>query len=406
MGATARQRCAAAMFAVAMLTAACSSSGEPEGDGTTSANGSPTVPEAVPTDDLPRIRPTVEPPGSVATPAYGDDLLVVDDETLPSDLIEQIEAIKVKGRPAVARTEQFSLGQASVENRLLNVAAVDPAGYRLFSDIDREWQDPWDRIAGGEIAVFQRLQERLPLDEDDYLAVGSGTDFNAIHVAAWLRYQVGTIDALVNKAWGKELGLPENNALLINTGGIAPSDVRKAIEKIDDTLSITALDIVAETGIDPNTFQTIVPVGTYADAVGVYRYTPIGGGAIRPDPGWVEEYIITDTVPIIGTVTCNKYMMPQLKAALGEIVTMGLGDQLHYHAGCFVPRFIAGSNTLSNHSFGLAIDLDSRENGRGTVGTMHPTVVAIFKRWGFDWGGDWKWTDPMHFELREIVSPG
>jgi len=32
--------------------------------------------------------------------------------------------------------------------------------------------------------------------------------------------------------------------------------------------------------------------------------------------------------------------------------------------------------------------------------------VEIFKRWGFGWGGDWRYTDPMHFELNRIVNPG
>jgi hypothetical protein len=32
-------------------------------------------------------------------------------------------------------------------------------------------------------------------------------------------------------------------------------------------------------------------------------------------------------------------------------------------------------------------------------------VVAIFKHWGFTWGGDWKYTDPMHFEMNQLVQP-
>ena len=31
-------------------------------------------------------------------------------------------------------------------------------------------------------------------------------------------------------------------------------------------------------------------------------------------------------------------------------------------------------------------------------------VVEIFKRWGFAWGGDWQYTDPMHFELTTILT--
>jgi hypothetical protein len=34
---------------------------------------------------------------------------------------------------------------------------------------------------------------------------------------------------------------------------------------------------------------------------------------------------------------------------------------------------------------------------------MDRGVVAIFKRWGFAWGGDWNYTDPMHFEMARVV---
>ena len=60
---------------------------------------------------------------------------------------------------------------------------------------------------------------------------------------------------------------------------------------------------------------------------------------------------------------------------------------------------------LSIHSFGLALDINVPGNQRGTVGEMDRDVVSIFKRWGFGWGGDWGYTDPMHFEMNAIVDP-
>ena len=144
-----------------------------------------------------------------------------------------------------------------------------------------------------------------------------------------------------------------------------------------------------------------------ADAVGVFNYTVLGGGRIAPDPAWVRAHIATEAVPILGSVTCNKLIFPQLRAALQEIVDRGLADEIHpdEYAGCYYPRFIAGTTTLSNHSFGLALDLNVPGNQRGTVGEMDRAVVAIFKKWGFAWGGDWSYTDPMHFEMDAVVDP-
>jgi hypothetical protein len=112
-------------------------------------------------------------------------------------------------------------------------------------------------------------------------------------------------------------------------------------------------------------------------------------------------------MPIIGPMTCNTLMFPQLRAALDEIAARGLAKAIHpsQYGGCYVPRFIAGTTTLSNHAFGLAFDVNVPENERGTVGRINRDVVAILQRWGFTWGGTWRWTDPMHFELNRLVRP-
>ena len=153
--------------------------------------------------------------------------------------------------------------------------------------------------------------------------------------------------------------------------------------------------------------QTAFLVGSAADAVGSYSYTVLGGGRIAPQQAWVNAHISTETMPIVGSMTCNTQMFPQLRAALEEIAAQGLSSAIHpaQYGGCFVPRFIAGTTTLSNHAFGLAFDLNVPENQRGTVGQMNRQVVAIFQKWGFTWGGTWHYTDPMHFELNRIVRP-
>ncbi|GAA1513578.1 M15 family metallopeptidase [Nocardioides humi] len=346
-------------------------------------------------------------PGPFDGKQYGDDLLLVSEDTISEEDLATITGVTVRGKKGVAAYTRLSYGQFTVESKVFNIAAVDPGEYRRFTGPSAAaFQPQWDRVAGGEIAVADRLQKDLPLDSKGYLAI----DDQRIHVGSWSPGGVDGIDAVVNAKWGGELDLPEANAVLINTGITSPQAVRRKIEKAagKTTYSITALDAVEQNGLDLDTFQTVVPVGSFRDAVGVFRYTPIGGGRIAPDPAWVKAHIVTEVVPILGSVTCNRHMMPQLKAALGEIQTSGLADKIHpgEYAGCYYPRFIAGSTQLSNHSFGLALDLNVPGNQRGTVGQMDRVVVAIFKKWGFAWGGDWAYTDPMHFELARIVSPG
>jgi hypothetical protein len=201
--------------------------------------------------------------------------------------------------------------------------------------------------------------------------------------------------------------MASGNALLVSTGGTSPDRVVKPVQRIVGTsVSVQRLDVVARTGIDPHAAQTAYVVGSVSDAVGQYTYSAIGGGRIAPDPAWVAAHITTEDVPILGAVTCNRLMFPQLRAALQEVADRGLADTIHTYSGCYNPRFIAGTHTLSNHAFGLAIDINASENGRGTAGQMDRGVVAIFQRWGFTWGGTWHYTDPMHFEMNRLVHPG
>jgi hypothetical protein len=309
----------------------------------------------------------------------------------------------------VQDVEVISLAQTVIENRGLRVAAVDPATYRNYTPTAAAAaQVVWDRVADGELALRKALEKKAPQDDRGYLGLGSTDDATPVHIGAYTPLS-DQIDAVVNNTWIKPLHMTPGNALLIRTGKTAPLTLRKPLEKIvGSNYSVQMVDAVARYGLDPDVVQTAVVVGTIADAVGVYRYSVLGGGRISPDPAWVSSHITTETVPILGQVTCNKLIFPQLKAALQDVQAQGLADKIHpdEYAGCYYPRFIAGTTTLSNHSFGLALDLNVPGNQRGTVGEMDRGVVSIFERWGFTWGGNWHYTDPMHFELNRLVRPG
>ncbi|GAB6986596.1 M15 family metallopeptidase [Nocardioides pyridinolyticus] len=395
----------AALATAVLLTSACSGSPQAEepgpGDpGTTPASSGQTA--------APALDPAhaVDPPGR-RTGAWGPaDIVVNGSETIPEDALQEVRALE-----GVNGVEQISLATVPIENRALRVAAVDVDSYRNWvTDLTHaEATEVWARVADGEVALRPSLEKRAPLDAQDFLTLGSAQGAPAIHVGAYAQ-QSWLVDAVVNETWIADLeGMTEGNALLIRTGGKAPDTLRKPIERIlrGTDASVQMTDVVAREGLDPGAVQTAVVVGTVADAVGVYRYTVLEGGRIAPDPAWVRTHISTEAVPILGTITCNKLMFPQLRAALEEVVSRGLASEIDpgQYAGCYYPRFIAGSTTLSNHAFGLALDLNVAGNQRGTVGEIDRDVVAIFKSWGFAWGGDWAWTDPMHFEMNELVQP-
>jgi hypothetical protein len=341
---------------------------------------------------------TVEEPGERTGAIFPPDIVVTDDESLDEETVSAIAALE-----GVESVERVSLAQITVENEAFTVAAVDPATYRNFTPTgSAQLAEVWSRVAGGEMAISRKLKKVLQLDDEGYADLGQ----RRIHVGAIADQAVG-IDAVVNTTWVESLGMTPGNALLVRTGIAAPQALREPIQQLVGEDRMQLVDAMTREGLDPDAQLTAVLVGSFADAVGVFNYTAIGGGRIAPDPAWVRSHIETRAVPILGTVTCNKFIFPQLEAALRDIQAQGLADEIHpeEYAGCYYPRFIAGSTKLSNHSFGTALDLNVPGNLRGTVGEMDRGVVAIFKKWGFGWGGDWNYTDPMHFEVVQIVRP-
>lgn len=395
---------AAATAALALVLVACSEPAAREEPDATPASPVTDPTQTASTAPVADPAHAVDPPGERDGRLWSADILVQWDKTIDDELLERIEALR-----GVAHTERIGLGQVSLENRVLTVASVDPAGYRNFTRAEvADFQEAWDRVAGGEMATEARVARRLA-DADGMIRLGTDDGAPTLHVGAYTP-QIPTIDMVVNTAWAADIEMATDNGLLISTDGTTPATIRRPLERlVGKDASVQMLDVASRLGLDPDAKLTAIPTGgTLGSLVGTFRYTVLGGGRIAPDPAWVRANIRTEVVPLLGSVTCHKDLFPQLRAALLEVQQRGLADAIdpRQYAGCYYPRFIANTTTLSNHSFGLALDLNTSGNQRGTVGEIDRDVVAIFKTWGFAWGGDWRWTDPMHFELAEVKKVG
>lgn len=399
-----RRGCAAAVAGLLLLAPACGSDAPaiPEPSASTPT---PSAPSSIstPSEPAPVADPAhaVDPPGPRKGALVLADLMIKNQTALDPDVIERINALN-----SVKRSLVLSLGNVGIENRVINIGAVDPSTYRNFTVRESaELQEQWDRVAGGEVALERKLARQLQ-DRGGYLTLGNEEDAPDVHIGAYAP-QVPQIDAVVNEKWGEELGIPTDNAMLINTGIHSP---RFVMEDLQEIVGDDAAVSILGPNLDPGAQQiAVLTGGSVAEAVGTFRYTVLGGGRIAPEQSWVTANIRTEQVPILGNVTCHKVIFPQLRAALLEIQSTGdLAREIHpgEYAGCYYPRFIANTQQLSLHSFGIALDLNVPGNQRGTIGEMSRAVVAIFKKWGFAWGGDWGYTDPMHFEMNALKRPG
>jgi hypothetical protein len=75
-----------------------------------------------------------------------------------------------------------------------------------------------------------------------------------------------------------------------------------------------------------------------------------------------------------------------------------------HHTGGFCCRPIRNTHKASNHSWGLAIDINWNDNpaGRGRMRTNIPSwMPSLWAHYGWYWGGLYRgsFKDPMHFEF-------
>jgi hypothetical protein len=99
-------------------------------------------------------------------------------------------------------------------------------------------------------------------------------------------------------------------------------------------------------------------------------------------------------------IYCHKLLTPVVSELFAKIASQGLTSEIRTFGGCFNYQPKRQSSKLSTHCWGIAIDLNPETNRQGSAGDMHPEIVALFREYGFKWGGDWsgKSKDPMHFQ--------
>jgi hypothetical protein len=97
-------------------------------------------------------------------------------------------------------------------------------------------------------------------------------------------------------------------------------------------------------------------------------------------------------------------IQPAFEAAFQAVSDLGWNDLLFetQGLGCFrgkkVPGHPEAARSMSEHSLGIAVDLNVFENTQNTPGSMDPRIVALFEAFGFQWGKGFPVPDPMHFE--------
>jgi len=156
----------------------------------------------------------------------------------------------------------------------------------------------------------------------------------------------------------------------------------------------------------------------YLHSPGRLRYQPFFQALYGKDKKAIEKNLVPVEWPTLKGKTklqVNKIggVDKKLYAIGQEIAKLPKSDRIWAEgAATYCYRVIKDTDRLSMHSYGIAIDLApdttqywkneaSSETAKiGYKNTMPLSIVRIFEKHGFIWGGRWYHYDTMHFEYR------
>jgi D-alanyl-D-alanine carboxypeptidase len=268
----------------------------------------------------------------------------------------------------------------------LDVLVVDPRAYRRVTG-----DAVFRRLRGGRVLLSESSMRLRRLRVGDRMTLSGG---RAVRVAGVVPDGVARDAEVIAAAADVPRHARRQTAVVLTSDD--PEAVADAVP--DDRL--TRIGILDPAG--PATGGGIIrPVAVKLRFGEFAVRIPYGEDWIAIDPGWLRRNIVTRTVPILGAVSCHRAMIAPLRRVLASLRRQGLarlvdpGD----YAGCYAPRRIPGSGSLSLHAWGLAVDVNASRNPQGSEPRQDPRVVRAFEREGFTWGGRWPTApDGMHFE--------
>lgn len=328
-------------------------------------------------------------PDTVAV--FEADLLVSDVTTLDLGAVNAIDGVQYSAAMAII--------PATVREREVQVAVVDPDTFRPLTPDETAGSAPvWERVRDGDIVFTHAVGTEVDALLGATIAVSGPRSSYAARVGAYASNGIPPVaDAIVNWQIGEYLGVGTATHMLV-----AVDDTANAASVAEEIQSVTGGTATIR---EKPAAQTAGAVA--GGRLEPFTYVSVGDGTIRIDPDWVRHNIVTVDLPVFGRTQCHRVMVPQLAAALNEIVALGLQGLITDYSGCYVPRHMLWdpSKGISRHAWGLAFDINVPTNGYGEAPTLDGRIVDVFRRWGFKWGGDFAVPDGMHFELQQVVTP-
>jgi hypothetical protein len=313
-----------------------------------------------------------------------------------------IDRVVVVGSDNVWLTKSFSSQGNVVDDPPrpymipIESAEVSPRDYAPFLP-------PADRSVTAELAAGRGI-----LGESSAklrgLGPGAVLEFGNVRVriAAVLPDELmGANELLVSRDVGARIGIDHDRyALLQPSGSPTDNELTNDLQRILPPGNVVQVRAPGETPFFRQGDAVLPPVRIKM-IFGEFAARP-DGGFLDVDPAWRRTNIVTERVPVLGSVTCNRVLIPQLRSAMRAVKDRGLARYVTEFDGCYSPRFILRNPeaNISHHSWGMAFDINASQNPYAATPHMNGRLVRTIEHEGFIWGGRFIVPDGNHFEYK------
>ncbi len=223
------------------------------------------------------------------------------------------------------------------------------------------------------------------------------------------------------QGYGDLIPSADETTIVLQNGTSLPYKTTLPKTTWDEKINNTDLEMQLSQAYDAGGIDT---PPSYLFDPGRLRYQPFFQALYGKDQKAIEKNLVTIQWPTLkGSIKLpvNKVggVDKKLYAIGQEIAKLPKNERIWAQgATTYCYRVIKDTDRLSMHSFGIAIDLaptktqywkDEAPSETAHIGyrnTMPMSIVRIFEKHGFIWGGRWYHYDTMHFEYRpELLAP-
>jgi hypothetical protein len=332
-------------------------------------------------------------------------LLVWTSGGMQADFADRVAALPGVARVTAARgdlvnlTASFAADGRAVDSPApgftipIDALALDPQSYSPFFDGAAQARlralPPGQALLGATSAELRRLGPGgvVQLDNGAQVTVAGVVDDEV----------VGAAELVVDMATAPAVGIETVRFLLVAYSGDRPEIERSIAALVPDAA-------VRFRGRGETPYlrhgDAVLPQALIKARFGEFSYRPSSGREVLEDPGWPQENIVTEEMPILGRITCHRAVLPAIEGAMRELEERNLAtlvDPSGYR-GCWVPSLITPAGGVSRHSWGVALDLNFSNNPTGLASAVDPRLIEVMDRWGFISGANYLVPDPGHFE--------